>query len=68
MLISFLFQEDDFEKQCLLMDHYRNFKKEIAGQLELNCLFCVGRTADRSKMELKIERIIRLFERGYVQG
>jgi adenosine deaminase len=68
MLTHILFEEKDFEKECLLLEQYALLKKEIAHRLELNFLICIGRKNNRQKMELKVNRIIKLFDRGYIQG
>lgn len=65
MLDSFLTVED--EKMDQLMPQYRAVADDLP-DIKVGYLWAIGRTADREKFEDKVNRVISLWNRGYVDG
>jgi adenosine deaminase len=69
MLSSFTFQFDDIERQLELYKRYRKSADQIGGEeMQVEFLIAIGRTADRSKMESRLERILAVKEAGLIRG
>ncbi len=65
MLSSFL--DTDDEMMDYLMQQYRSVAADLAG-IEVGYLWAVGRSPHREQFERKIERVISLYRRGYIDG
>lgn len=65
MLCSFLDTNDEIMDR--LMQRYRNVAADLP-EMEVGLLWAIGRSANREKFERKIERIISLWQRGYIDG
>lgn len=65
MLCSFLDWND--EKMDHLMQLYRNLATDLAG-IEVGYLWAIGRRSNREEFEWKIERLLSLWQRGYIDG
>lgn len=65
MLCSFLNTDD------AMMDHLMRQYRSVAADLpeiEVGYLWAIGRSSNREKFERKIERVISLYRRGYIDG
>ena len=65
MLCSFLGADD--ARMDRLMQAYQNVAAGIEG-IEVCYIWAVGRSPNRAEFERKIERIISLWQRGYIDG
>ncbi len=66
-LSSFLFQYKDQDLMEQLMQSYRTAATE-AREIEVSFLWAVGRSPDRAGFERKIERVLSLWRKGYIDG
>jgi len=67
MLCSFLFQYSDGDRMEELMAQYRRVADDCEG-IEIGLLWAIGRSRNRQRFETKVERIRRLWRKGYLDG
>ena len=66
MLCSFLDRNE--ETMDRLMQLYRNLAADLAAEIEVGYLWAIGRSSNREEFEWKIERLLSLWQRGYIDG